>query len=49
LNPFKKTLSEFGGRGCLLIEMPEKSAAELLREYADRGNEDTSPRSGNGN
>jgi DNA-directed RNA polymerase specialized sigma24 family protein len=32
-------LSDFGGGGCLLDEMSEASDAQLLREYAERGNE----------
>ena len=32
-------MSDFGGGGCLLGEMQDKSDAELLREYAGQGSE----------
>jgi RNA polymerase sigma factor (sigma-70 family) len=35
----KKTLSDFAGGGCLMGEMHEKSDAELLRAYAEHGQE----------
>ena len=34
-----KTLSDFSGGGCLMGEMQEKSDAQLLREYAEGGDE----------
>jgi RNA polymerase sigma factor (sigma-70 family) len=34
-----KTLSDFSGFGCLMVEMHELSDAQLLRDYAERGTE----------
>ena len=35
----QKTLSDFGGGGCLIDEMQERSDVELLRQYADQASE----------
>jgi RNA polymerase sigma factor (sigma-70 family) len=35
----EKTLSDFGGGGCLMGEMLDPSDAQLLRDYAEHGNE----------
>src|SRR5436190_826321 len=35
----EKTLSDFGDTGCLMDEMHEKSDAQLLRGYAQHGDE----------
>ncbi len=32
-------MSDFGRGGCLMGEMPVKSDAQLLRDYAERGSE----------